>query len=66
MAKIKTGHMYSHVKLNFRVKRIILLYSTCPTEHAIDRAEEDHDADAANDGNEPSTGADAIACANTD
>ena len=48
------------------VKKIILLYSTCPTEHAIDRAEEDHDADAANDGNEPSTGADDIACADTD
>ena len=32
-------------------------------EHAIACAEEDHDADAANDGNEPSTGADAIVCA---
>ena len=71
--QIKNARKQTHTKIQFyvrtcvtTVKKIILLYSTCPTEHAIDRAEEDHDADAANDGNEPSTGADDIACADTD
>ena len=41
-------------------------YHCIAAEPAIVCAEEDHDADAASDGNEPSTGADAIACADTD